>query len=197
MEYKRIRHIWLQKAAIIPILLGVFSAPVQAQLGPPPVIAVQPLGLSVSRGGTAVMTVVAVSLTSLSYKWYRNGVLIPGATGSIISLTNVSSSNAGNYHVEVRNASGTVTSATAALLILTDVVEDVLQILPIGNAQMTPSGFRIQLNGLTSSQCVIYASTNLADWTPIATNSPAGGIVDFTDPGAINRTFRYYKAMNR
>jgi hypothetical protein len=62
---------------------------------------------------------------------------------------------------------------------------------------MAPGGFTIELNGLTVSQCVIYASTNLVDWAPIATNNVSSGSVAYTDASALNRSFRYYRAKNQ
>ena len=142
------------------------------------------------------MTVIATSLTSMSYKWYHNGQLISGATGSIITLNNLSPADAGSYYVEVRNASGTSTSqATTLIVLLNDTSKQDPQPLPITEAKMTPAGFEVKLTGLTTSKCVIYASTNLVNWTPITTNTPSAGIVDYIDASALQRPVRFYKAM--
>jgi hypothetical protein len=44
---------------------------------------------------------------------------------------------------------------------------------------------------------VIYASTDLAVWTPIATNAVSSGSVTYTDTSATNRSFRYYRAKDQ
>ena len=189
---------WLRNAMLSLILLGFCGQTVRAQLGPPPIIAVQPLGLSVSSGGTAILTVVAASVTSMSFKWYRNGQVIPGATGSIITLNNVSAADSGSYYVEIRNASGTAVSQSALLLVLLpDTTKDQAQPLPISSAKMTPAGFEIKLSGVTSSKCVIYASTNLTSWTPITTNAPSAGAVSYIDARALQVPMRFYKAMTQ
>jgi hypothetical protein len=86
-----------------------------------------------------------------------------------------------------------VTSSSAALVVINPPVQD----LPIAAGTMTPSGFTLQLSGLTVSTCVIYASTNLVDWTPLATNSVSSGSVTYTDSSATNRSLRFYRAKGQ
>jgi hypothetical protein len=104
-------------------------------------------------------------------------------------VKNVSDGQAGKYKVLVSNASGSVTSSNAALVVLD---APSLQILP---PQMTTNGFRFRLSGPSKSHYVILASTDLRNWTPISTNAAPSGTVDFTDTSATNQSFRYYKAM--
>jgi hypothetical protein len=86
-------------------------------LGPPTVT--QPLsGIITNVGENAVFSVAAVSSIplALSYQWQRNGVTIVGATGAALSLTNVQSTDVGNYKVVVTNEYGSVTSTAALTL---------------------------------------------------------------------------------
>lgn len=57
----------LLKSAVCLLFIGLFTARTQAQiLGGPPDITVQPVGLSVQNGGTAILTTsVLLSLTQL------------------------------------------------------------------------------------------------------------------------------------
>lgn len=100
------------------ILFGALLLPAHAQLGLPPSITVHPSNQTVLVGGTATFQVVASSLTTMSYKWYRNGDLISGATSSTYSLTNVQATNAGTFYVEVRNLVGPTLSSNATLTVL-------------------------------------------------------------------------------
>ncbi len=85
----------------------------QTFAGPPPVIAVQPLSQTVLQNSTVSFTVVAVSGTTLSYKWRLNGQYISGATKSTYTINKATTD--GIYSVEVINASGSVLSSDAVL----------------------------------------------------------------------------------
>lgn len=80
-----------------------------------PAITSQPASQTVVTGGSALFGVIATGTAPLSYQWYKDGSLIPGATTSSLSLSNVQFSDAGGYSVVVGNAAGTATSNTAAL----------------------------------------------------------------------------------
>jgi len=183
---------FFQNKLILACLLGFVAFGARAQVGLPPVITVQPLGLSVSQGDTVVLTVVAVSLTSMSYKWYCDNHEISGATGSILTINSANSGRAGTYRVEVKNSSGTSVSANAAVVVLPKVKIH----LPIKTAKMKSQGFEIQLENLTAPKCVVYASTDMVNWSPIATNSVVAGAVTYTDTTAVGRPCRYYKVMD-
>lgn len=111
----------MNKIASFALVFALFAPAAIHAAGPPPVIAVQPLGVSVLPLGTATFTVVAVSGTTLSYKWYHKGVRISGnnatASTSILVLTSVNNGDAGDYTVEVSNSGGTVTSTAATLTV--------------------------------------------------------------------------------
>jgi hypothetical protein len=62
--------------------------------------------------------------------------------------------------------------------------------------QWTTSGFQLTLNGLTGQgSVVVYTSTNLVSWTPIYTNPPATGSIQFIDSSATNSKVRFYRAL--
>jgi alpha-tubulin suppressor-like RCC1 family protein len=89
--------------------------------GPAPVaptITTQPTGLVVIPGATATFAVAATGSGPLAFQWRRNGSDLPGATQPILTLTNVSGAEAGNYSVVVSNAADSVTSAVAPLILI-------------------------------------------------------------------------------
>lgn len=76
-----------------------------------PTITTQPVSQAVASGSNATFTVVATG-SGLSYQWYKNDAAISGATSSTLTLSAVTSSNAGNYSVKVSNSSGASITAT-------------------------------------------------------------------------------------
>ena len=107
-----------KKWAICLLLLAVFHSQGWAQVGPPPIITIQPVSLTVPIGGTAVFTVVVSSVTTVSYQWFYNGSAINNEKSSILTLNNIKSKNAGSYSVRVTNTAGSVMSSNATLQLL-------------------------------------------------------------------------------
>ncbi|MBI5770412.1 MAG: immunoglobulin domain-containing protein [Verrucomicrobia bacterium] len=64
----------------------------------------------VAIGGNATFTVGASGGQPLGYVWFKGGVVIPGATGSSLTLTNVQVADASDYSVSVSNLAGSVGS---------------------------------------------------------------------------------------
>lgn len=86
-------------------------------------ILVQPYGDTVPVGGYFNFTVVAATSTPpLTYQWFFNGAAIGGATNQNLSLTDIQTTNAGTYTVEVQDASSTAFSFPATLVVDTNAV---------------------------------------------------------------------------
>lgn len=83
-----------------------------------PVILTPPASQQAEVGATITFTVEADGTPYLQYQWLFNDTnAIAGATNSTLTLTNVQSTNAGNYSVTVTNLYGSVTSYDATLQI--------------------------------------------------------------------------------
>ncbi|MCE3264793.1 MAG: family peptidase [Pseudoduganella sp.] len=83
-------------------------------------ITTQPNSITVAPGGTASFTVAATGGTSpYSYKWYRNGVQVSGATSATYSFTAQSADNGAVFNAVVSDASSPVKSATSSNATLT------------------------------------------------------------------------------
>ena len=63
--------------------------------------------------------VVAAGSEPLAYQWYAGSTPVAGATSPALTLSNLQTSDAGNYSVTVSNEVGTATSASAALTVNT------------------------------------------------------------------------------
>jgi L-ascorbate metabolism protein UlaG (beta-lactamase superfamily) len=77
-----------------------------------------PVSQTVAPGGSAILSVRATGVGSLSYQWRRNGQAIAGATAASLPLA-VAAANAGDYTVIVTDANGPVTSRMARLTVET------------------------------------------------------------------------------
>ncbi len=84
-----------------------------------PFIVNQPTSQTTVAGGNASFSVTAGGTPPLTYQWRFQGGPISGATNSVLNLSNVQLSDAGNYSVVVANPIGTVTSSNALLTVST------------------------------------------------------------------------------
>ena len=82
-----------------------------------PGITTQPASQSVSAGANLTLSVVAAGATA--YQWRLGGSAITGATTSTLVLSNIGTTQAGNYSVSVTIGGTAVTSDTATVAVTT------------------------------------------------------------------------------
>jgi hypothetical protein len=87
--------------------------------GTPPSITAQPQSRTVNAGGTAAFSVTVSGTAPLNLQWYFNGAILSGKTTATLTISNVTTANAGAYTVKVTNAVGEITSAAATLTVNT------------------------------------------------------------------------------
>ena len=75
-----------------------------------PALAAGPRDLTVRPGQLAQFFAVNAG-GAAAHEWRRDGVPIPGATGPVLALENVTAAQAGRYTVTLANATGTATAA--------------------------------------------------------------------------------------
>lgn len=78
-----------------------------------PTITFQPQNATIIQFDT--MTLMVAANNAVSYQWYKNGVLISGATSSTYTKVFFQSGDAGNYNVVVTNADGSTPSNNAII----------------------------------------------------------------------------------
>ena len=76
-----------------------------------------PESLAKIGGDTAVFSVSGKGVSALSFQWFKDGILIPSATSSVLQLPNLQSSDGGFYHVVVSNEFGSALSESAWLTV--------------------------------------------------------------------------------
>ncbi|MGH7940846.1 MAG: LamG-like jellyroll fold domain-containing protein, partial [Limisphaerales bacterium] len=115
---------------------------IQADAFQPALIISQPQNATVFTGGTASFQVTALP-SGVDYNWSFNGTNIPGATSSTLTLTNISTTQAGNYQVAISTPSPYVANDVLGGLSfnLVSSLVDVPQ-----NASLEPDG---SVNGMT------------------------------------------------
>ena len=75
-------------------------------------------GLAVATpGGSVTFSASVADISGCTYQWYKNDVLIPGATSNSLSISSVVPADAGSYNVKVTNPAGTVFSNYASLTV--------------------------------------------------------------------------------
>lgn len=79
----------------------------------------QPVSQTTDSGNTATFTVIVGGTATITYQWYKNGVLMSGKTDATLSLTSVTSGDAADYTVIATNSCGSATSSTATLTVNT------------------------------------------------------------------------------
>jgi len=83
-----------------------------------PIITSHPVGGTWYRGTSPTLSVIAESVTPMTYQWYFEGQAIANATDAMLVLPNVQMNQAGDYTVYVTNSGGFRASAPATLTVI-------------------------------------------------------------------------------
>ena len=97
---------------------SVTSAAVPLVVNTPPQFLLHPLGQTVKAGANVNFTASASGSPAPAYQWQKDGEDIPGATGSSLTLLNVSPGDSGGYSVSAANAAGSDSSDLVLLSVL-------------------------------------------------------------------------------
>ncbi len=128
-----------------------------ATSGAAPVIATQPASLSVSEGGSATFSVALEDAAGAIYRWQKNGVDIPGATGATYNLPAVTlADHDARFQAIIYNAHGGTFSTVATLNVADHTAPQLLsasapisatQVLLVFNEPVNPAGATFTLTG--------------------------------------------------
>ena len=169
--------------------------------GQTPQITSEPASQSVVAGGNVILQVAASGSGTLGYQWrfdgakLANGTHVSGATTATLTLSNVTTANAGSYEVIVTNSYGAATSTVAVVTVLVppSITEPANQIVPLGgiatfSVKAAGAGLTYQwlfdgapvsnagnISGAATNKLIItsVASDNVGSYSVVVSNSAA------------------------
>ncbi|HWD19710.1 MAG TPA: choice-of-anchor tandem repeat GloVer-containing protein [Verrucomicrobiae bacterium] len=186
----------LNVTGIIPSQLGLYSvvasnlvsqATFSASLALASAVAIQtqPVSTTVPAGSTVQLSVAATGGPLPAYFWKFNGANALG-NGNTLSIPNFQAANEGTYSVIVSNILGAVPSSEALVL---------LDTLRFRAPQFSGGIFQLHLSGVAGRNYAIQTSTNLSQWTPLATNTAVHGFMDYSDTNGGAQPALFYRAV--
>lgn len=152
-----------------------------------------PAILTPPRGGRVVVgqdfrfEVEAAGTEPLTYQWLLNGSDLAGKVSRVLVLPDVTTSQGGQYSVRVRNASGTVTSATATLFVAASVQRRLAlgRIAQLGSQVGVPLLLRTSGEENAVSFSLRYDSEAFSNPAFLTGYSNALVVPDFSQPGVL------------
>jgi hypothetical protein len=152
----------------------------------PPAFFHKPTNTVAFVGKTVALKASASGIGLLKYSWTFNGRAIHSAHSATLTLPNVSTSDAGVYSVTVTSTTG-VTNSRAALTVYESPAAT------LGTATRAANDhFRFPVTGIPGYKYVVQSSSNLQQWTSIATNTSPFVFEDKTAATQGQRFFRAY-----
>ena len=103
---------------------GAASASATLTVLAPPQITAQPSGATVAVGSNTVFAVSVTGTAPLSFQWSKDGNPLTdagefsGSLSNVLTVTGVSTNDAGNYSVAISNTAGSTNSASATLAVI-------------------------------------------------------------------------------
>lgn len=132
------------------------------------------------------------ALTAQLVSPVSNGTLVLNPDGSFVYTPNPGFSGADSFTYSATDGSDAGNVATVTIH-----VAPVSAPPTITAQRMAPEGFQLEISSSASATCVIFASSNLQDWTPICTNAVTAGTFTFTDIDSRNHDARFYRIESR
>jgi len=136
-------------------------------------------------GQTRTFSVTSSNGSPMTCQWKYNGSNLPSPTGPVLTLSNITTNQAGIYSVTASSGSDSTTSTAT------------LTVYPTAMVALTPavhaSGqYSFAVAGVPGCKYEVQASTNLINWTPMQTNTAPFTFVD-TNAGKFSR--RFYRSV--
>jgi autotransporter-associated beta strand protein len=142
----------------------------------------QPSNVSVPVGQTATFSAATVGYLPITYQWFKNGTLIPGATNSSYSFPTVLGDNGSTFRVYATNTIGVTTYVTnSTLATLTVFTPPTLAWLDAANGGADSSWNTTSLNWTNiagGGGPIAFAQTNAVRFDSRGSGSPTVDIAE-------------------
>jgi hypothetical protein len=136
-------------------------------------------------GQTNIFSVTPAGGSHLTYQWKFNGNNLPAAAGLALTLSNITTKQAGIYSVTASDGSDS-TSRAATLTVYATAAAN---LAPATHAR---GQYALTVAGVPGYKYVVQASTNLVNWVPMQTNTAPFTFVD-TNAGKFRQ--RFYRSV--
>ncbi len=152
----------------------------------PPVLLTHPQPLTINAGARATFSVSASGTAPFATQWKLDGATVSIGTNLQLLLTNVALAQAGNYSVVVTNLAGSATSSNARLGVAQMRIDQL-------SSTATNGVWLLTATGAPGTNYSAEVSTNLVDWTTVASLVNSNGILQFLDVLATDASLRFYR----
>jgi len=135
----------------------------------------QPLGGTFRLGESVSLSVTATGSGPFQYAWFKDGLAISGATGSTLTLANLSAANTGGYHVVVMGRGGSAGSRSASVTVL---VPPLFSVQPVNVSvqEGLNAAFRAVASGEPAPEVKWFSRTGTGPWTALTEGAQFRGI---------------------
>jgi PKD repeat protein len=143
----------------------------------PPTMSLDPTNQTVSVGGTAMFASSAWGSRPIFYRWQRNSANLPNATNANLTLSGITTNQAGTYRVVISNLYGSVTSSSAILTVNAPVTTATFTASPTNGMVPMAVTFTDTSSGTITNRNWTFGdgvSTNKAGATVVHTYTTAG-----------------------
>ncbi len=137
-------------------------------------------------GQTKTLSVTATGTGTLKYQWKFNGTNLPSAVSSVLTLSKVTTNQAGTYSVVVSNSSAS-TNSTAKLTVYATAAAT------LASTAHADGQYALMVAGVPGYQYVVQASTDMVNWVPLQTNTAP---FTFVDTSASQFNQRFYRSVS-
>ena len=168
----------------------------------PPVIMVQPVGVTNLQWQTAMFSVIATGAPPLNYRWLRQGVNFLSNAPPTLVLPSLQLSNAGAFRVVVTNIAGSVNSATVRLGVIADTDADGLpdfwEVNFTGNATNMSAVADLDGDGMVNRDEYIAGTdpTNALSVLRLAVSTTNAAVLQFVAQTNVGYTLQFRTNLN-